>query len=72
MVQSDDTSKIWWKDTPDVIGEYIFSFDKKKEYNFFLDYPHKLTQEEIKIFEKEEPALADLKRKGTYGTEKKD
>jgi hypothetical protein len=56
------TSKIWWVETPDSIGEYLFSFDKKKIYNFFRDYPQKLSPEEIEIFKKECPDLAVLKQ----------
>lgn len=25
-------SLIWWKDTPDIVGLFIFSFDKKTEF----------------------------------------
>ena len=55
------TDKIWWKDTPNEKGLFIFSFDKKTEFNFFEDYPQKLTPEQIEIFKKENPALSDLK-----------
>lgn len=54
------TNKIWWKDTPDRVGEWVFSFDKEKEYNMFRDYPHKLTAEEIEIFDKENPYWANF------------
>lgn len=54
---SDD--KIWWLDNPDeIIGEWIFSFDKKKRFNMFADYPHKLSKEEKEIFDKENPYWA--------------
>jgi hypothetical protein len=46
---------VWWLDNKDVIGEFVFSFDKKKEYNLFADYPHNLTIEEQKIFNEENP-----------------
>ena len=48
-------SSIWWKYYFDRIGEYVFSFDKEKEYNLFADYPWKLTPEEKEIFDKENP-----------------
>lgn len=48
-------SKIWWVDDPDVRGEFVFSFDKKKKYNLFEDYPHNMSESEIKIFDDEEP-----------------
>ena len=40
-------SKLWWKNIPGVIGEVVFSFDKKREYNLFQDYD-KLTPEQRK------------------------
>ena len=61
--------KIWWTDryvtdtdgkiVDYMIGEYLFSFDKKKVYNLFLDY-HKLSKSEKAIFDKENPTLAEL------------
>lgn len=56
---SDD--KIWWLDNSDeIIGEWIFSFDKKKRFNMFADYPHKLSKEEKEIFDKENPYWAEF------------
>lgn len=57
--KENDSDKVWWLDNSDVIGEFVFSFDKKKEYNLFADYPHKLTKEEREIFDKENPFWAD-------------
>lgn len=51
---------IWWVDTSDVDGDWLFSFDKKKIYNMFSDFPQKLTEEEVKIFVKENPYWADF------------
>ena len=46
--------KIWWVDNGgDVKGEMVFSFDKKKLYNLFKDYPQNLSKEEKKIFDSE-------------------
>lgn len=53
-------NKIWWIDHLGYIGEHIFSFDKKKLYNLFQDYPYKLTPEEKEIFDAEEPYWADF------------
>lgn len=36
-------------------GEHLFSFDKKKVYNLFSDYPHALSKEELEVFNKENP-----------------
>lgn len=55
-----DTDQIWWKDTPDEVGLWIFSFDKKQEFNMFADYPYKLTPDQKEIFDKENPGWADF------------
>jgi hypothetical protein len=47
--------KIWWADDLESVGEFLFSFDKKKIYNMFADYPHNLSKEEKGIFDKENP-----------------
>ena len=53
--KNEDTDQIWWVDNSETDGEHLFSFDKKKIYNLFADYPHNLTAEERKIFDKENP-----------------
>lgn len=46
--------KIWWVDNGDEVkGEMVFSFDKKKLYNLFKDYPQNLSKEEKEIFDSE-------------------
>ena len=58
----EDGFQIWWVDTPcETDGEMLFTFDKKRIYNFFADYPHELTPEQIAIFKRENPILAQLK-----------
>lgn len=52
--KNEPTDKIWWKQT-DRIGNWIFSFDKVKEYNLFQDYPQELSKEEKSLFDKENP-----------------
>lgn len=53
------TDKIWWIDD-ERIGIWEFTFDKKKIYNLFRDYPFKLTAEQKKQFDKENPYWADF------------
>ncbi|MFT4445572.1 hypothetical protein [Parvimonas sp. G1967] len=53
--KENEKSRVWWIDNLGVLGEHLFSFDKKKIYNIFLDYPHNLTEEEKKIFDEDEP-----------------
>ena len=58
--KNNPTDKIYWIDNIDVIGEFLFTFDKKKIYNLFRDYPQNLTKEEKTIFDKENPYWADF------------
>ena len=60
-----DNCKVWWTaPSLDSVGVLLFSFDKKKVYNLFSDFPHELTKKEIDIFVKEEPYWANFfKRK---------
>ena len=59
--------KIWWTDSWGKIngrwdiqeGELLFSFDKKTIYNLYRDYPHNLTPEQKRIFDKENPFWAE-------------
>lgn len=55
------TDKVYWVDNKrDLVGIIEFSFDKKKIYNLFSDYPNKLSTEEKEIFDKENPFWADF------------
>ena len=57
------TDKVYWVEQPDEekkIGEFLFSFDKKKVYNLFRDYPRNMTAKEVEIFDKECPFWADF------------
>lgn len=51
--KNNPTDKIWWLDNSDKVGEWVFSFDKKKTFNMFADYPHALTKEQKEIFDAE-------------------
>lgn len=53
--KNNDTDQIWWVDNTEKIGEHLFTFDKKKIYNLFEDYPYNLTKEQKEIFDKENP-----------------
>lgn len=56
-----DKDVIWWTQDLDGLGSILFSFDKKKIFNFWKDYPHKLTKEQKEIFDREHPLIAELK-----------
>ena len=66
--KENETDIIWWVDNYAVHngelypmdGEYLFSFDRKKIFNLFQDYPHALTPEQKEIFDKENPYWADF------------
>lgn len=53
--KENDTDQIWWVDTSDRVGEFLFSFDKNKVFNLFRDYPDKLTPEQKQVFDEENP-----------------
>lgn len=58
--KNEPEDSVWWLDNPDVIGEFIFSFDKKKQFNLFADFPFKLSEEQRRIFERENPFWAEF------------
>lgn len=58
--KNNEESKIWWIDKIDFRGELLFSFDQQKIYNLFLDYPHNMTEEEVRIFDRENPFWRDF------------
>ena len=40
LFKNNPSDRIWWVDNADdVKGEWIFTFDKKKFFNMFQDYP---------------------------------
>ena len=53
--KNNNTDKIYWIDDDTKIGVWLFSFDKKKVFNMFRDYPHELLPEQKAIFDKENP-----------------
>lgn len=59
--KNETNDKIWWLENgQDMTGEFIFSFDRKKRYNLFADYPDKLSKKEKDIFDQENPFWADF------------
>ena len=56
----EEKDKIWWLDNPCRVGEWIFSFDKQHSYNMFQDYPWKLSAEQKKLFDAENPYWANF------------
>ena len=60
LFKQNPTDVIWWVDTTEKDGEFVFTFDKKTFLNMIEDYPYKLTAEQKKIFDKENPFWADF------------
>lgn len=58
--KNEESDSIWWKETFDTVGEFVFSFDRQKEFNLFADYPKKLTEREKQIFDAENPFWANF------------
>ena len=58
--KNNETDRVWWLFEPDVIGEFVFSFDKVRNFNLFRDYPNELSKEQKEIFDKENPYWADF------------
>ena len=58
--KNNEDDKIYWVDNKEKIGAHLFSFDKKTVFNLFEDYPYKLTKEQKRIFDKENPEWAEF------------
>lgn len=58
--KNNNNDVVFWIDNVENKGEFLFTFDKKKIYNLFADYPHKLTANEKEIFDKENPYWRDF------------
>lgn len=55
LYKNNPNDKISWVDNSGEIGVWLFTFDGKTIFNLFADYPHNLTPEQVKIFNKENP-----------------
>jgi hypothetical protein len=51
---------VWWVKDLDIRGRLLISFDKKKIFNLFEDYPYNLTKEQKEIFDKENPYWSEF------------
>ena len=59
--KENDADIVWWVDTDWFArGLMLITFDKKKFYNLFEDYPQNMTLEEVEIFDKENPFWAEF------------
>ena len=53
--KNSESDSVWWVDDLEHIGRYLFSFDKERVYNLFSDYPQELTDEQLRVFNRENP-----------------
>lgn len=53
--KNEPTDTIFWIDNPENKGEFLFTFDEKKIFNLFADYPHNLSVDQKAVFDKENP-----------------
>lgn len=61
LFKKEKTDTIFWVRGGNLrYGQHVFTFDKEHFFDFFADYPEKLTSEQKKIFDKECPELAEL------------
>lgn len=58
--KKNDSDSIFWVDNPEIKGEFLFSFDKKRIFNLFADYPKNLTPSQKETFDKENPFWSDF------------
>ena len=60
LYKNNPKDKIQWVDN-DRVGVFEFTFDEGKTiFNLFADYPEKLTAEQKKLFDKENPYWANF------------
>lgn len=53
--KQNEADEVWWTNDTEYVGRFLFSFDKKRVFNLFEDYPHELTQEQLETFNRENP-----------------
>jgi hypothetical protein len=58
--KNNESDTIYWVDNVDSVGEHLFTFDKKRIFNLFADYPHNLTPKQKAIFDRENPEWANF------------
>ena len=58
--KKNEGDEIWWIEDLECIDRFLFSFDKIKIFNLYKDYPHNLSIEQKRIFDKENPYWNDF------------
>lgn len=57
-----ESSGFTWIRNPEKKGEFLFTFDGKRVFNLFRDYPHALTEEQRRVFDSENPYWVEFFR----------
>jgi len=60
------SDQVWWVDNFERVGEHLFSFDRKRVFNLFRDYPHELTPDQKEVFDRECPFWKDFFKDRPY------
>lgn len=63
---TETASEFRWIDNPEQKGEFLFTFDGKRIFNLFQDYPHQLSPEQKAIFDAENPYWMNFFRDRPY------
>lgn len=58
--------KCKWVSDRNYKGRMLFTFDGEQVFNLFRDYPHKLTPEQKRIFDEENPFWAEFFKNREY------
>lgn len=58
--KKNENDAVWWVQDLSAKGRLLFSFDKKKIFNLFRDYPNNLTPEQKRVFDQENPYWRDF------------
>lgn len=58
-IKNNPNDKVWWLDMPQDKGTIVFSFDKKERFYLYRDY-FKMSEEQKRIFDKENPFWANF------------
>lgn len=58
MLNETQKPPVYFVPNPTRIGEMLFTFDGRKKYNLFRDYPKALSSKEKRIFDKTFPFWA--------------
>lgn len=65
FIKNKESDSIFWVDQTEMKGEFMFTFDKKKIFNLFADYPHNLSPKQKKTFDRRKSILGEILRRSS-------